>query len=208
MGLFEAVVVIYLREIFYPAGFYFPLKEIPLRFLSIEIAREISTIIMLIAISIIAGKNLLEKFCYFIYSFSIWDIFYYVWLKVTLNWPSSLFNYDILFLIPVPWVAPVLAPVICCITMIFIGIGMLYVYEKNGAIPHIKFSDLILILSGGIIIIISFVVDYISWVARGNRVDQFVPVKYYWGLLITGNLLALISFLRVYLRNKTVRKLL
>ena len=100
MGFVEAAVVVYLREIIYPEGFCFPLKEIPSNLLFVETAREVATIIMLIAIALLAGRTLDEKISYFLYSFGIWDIFYYIWLKVTLNWPPSLLTKDILFLIP------------------------------------------------------------------------------------------------------------
>lgn len=206
MGFLEAVVVIYLREIFYPAGFYFPLKEIPINLFLVEIFREISTIIMLVVISVIAGKNLLERFCFFIYSFAIWDIFYYIWLKVTLNWPSSLLTYDILFLIPVPWIAPVLAPVICCFSMVFIAFGCLYMNEKLDIKFNLKRFDLLLIFFGVLLVLISFINDFTMFIISGGNINQFVPTGYYWFLLIIGNILAVFPFLRIYFHNKVIIK--
>jgi len=63
MGFLEAAVVVYLREIIYPEGFCFLLKEIPLNLFFVELGREAATIIMLVTIAIISGKTLLERFC-------------------------------------------------------------------------------------------------------------------------------------------------
>jgi len=65
MGFLEAAVVVYLREIIYPQGFCFPLKNIPLSLFFVELGRETSTIVMLITIGIIAGRTLIEKISYF-----------------------------------------------------------------------------------------------------------------------------------------------
>ena len=101
MGFFEAAVVVYLRQLYYPGGFSFPLKIMALGELSIEYLREFSTLIMLFSLAIVAGRNFYERFSYFLLCFGIWDIFYYVWLKVLLDWPQSLLTWDILFLIPI-----------------------------------------------------------------------------------------------------------
>ena len=78
MGFLEGIVVIYLRELYYPQGFDFPLKLMPPELVSIEWIREITTLIMLAAVGIIAGKNNLQRLMYFLFAFGVWDIFYYV----------------------------------------------------------------------------------------------------------------------------------
>lgn len=77
--------------------------------------------------------------------------FYYVFLKLTLNWPQSLLTWDILFLIPVPWVGPVLAPVICSLTMILISCTIVFT-EEQGYIVTMKVWDWVLMLLGAFII--------------------------------------------------------
>ena len=59
----------------------------PISTILIEYGREFSTIVMLVVIGYLSGKTRIERFFYFIFCFGIWDIFYYVWLKVFLNWP-------------------------------------------------------------------------------------------------------------------------
>ncbi len=85
MGALEAIVVVYLREIYYPQGFEFPLILLSPKIFFVECLRELSTIVMLIMVGVIAGKNSLQRFSYFLFAFAVWDIFYYVWLKVLLN---------------------------------------------------------------------------------------------------------------------------
>lgn len=44
MGFLEAAVVVYLRQLYYPAGFTFPLQSMALPALKIEFLRELATI--------------------------------------------------------------------------------------------------------------------------------------------------------------------
>ena len=99
MGFAEAAVVVYLRAIYYPEGFSFPLKILTDYKIMIEVLREIATLFMLLSVAFFAGRKFWERFAYFILPFGIWDIFYYIWLKVLIDWPSSMFDWDILFLI-------------------------------------------------------------------------------------------------------------
>ncbi len=128
-GLVEAVVVVYLRGLYYPEGFVFPLKLIQQSHLVAELTREFCTIVMLIAVGALAGISRWQKFSYFIIAFGVWDIFYYIWLKVLINWPLSLTDWDILFLIPLPWIGPVIAPVLISALMIAAGIMILHKEE-------------------------------------------------------------------------------
>ena len=77
--------------------------------------------IMLLTVGILAGRNWRSRLGYAAIAFGVWDIFYYVFLKVMCNWPHSLFDWDILFLLPLPWWGPVLAPVSIAALMILWG---------------------------------------------------------------------------------------
>jgi len=130
-GLVEAVVVFYLLIHFYPEGFYPPLKIISKRILYIEVIREVATAVMLVAIGIIAGRTRFAKFGAFMVSFGVWDIFYYFWLYVLIDWPTSFLDWDVLFLIPVPWMGPVLAPLL--VSLGLTGCGMwIFLQEERG----------------------------------------------------------------------------
>ena len=75
MGFLEATVVVYLRQLYYPQGFNFPLQSIAMPIFKFELLREIATIVMLCGISIIAGKTLHSRFAFFMLNFAVWDIF-------------------------------------------------------------------------------------------------------------------------------------
>jgi hypothetical protein len=77
---------------------------------------------MLAAIALAVARNARQWTAAFAIAFGVWDIVFYACLKLLLGWPASLFTWDILFLIPVPWVGPVIAPVLVSLTMIAAGI--------------------------------------------------------------------------------------
>ena len=125
-GYIEATVVVYLRGLFYPAGFVFPIADFvsmagAKKILLIEIGREIATLVLVFTASYLLGRDLPRRIAYFLSIFAVWDIFYYIWLKVLLDWPASITDWDVLFLIPITWAGPVLAPVITSLTMLLIA---------------------------------------------------------------------------------------
>ena len=189
MAYLESAIVVYLRELYYPNGFTFPLKLIPDKILLIELGREFATIIMLLTVAIIAGRVFAERVCYFLFSFGVWDIFYYIWLKVFINWPDSLFTDDLLFLIPVPWISPVLAPILVSIVFIAFSVSTLKKIEFG---LNIKFDKInfVLILLGVALILISFVWNF------EKRLNSVSPVEFMWIVFICGLVLMSIGLFR------------
>jgi hypothetical protein len=126
MAHFEGVVVVYLRKalgMLDSESNRESLDKIPRRFLTIEMTREVATIIMLLVIADISGNTLFEKGIFFLWTFAFWDLFYYGSLYILIRWPESLKTIDVLFLIPKPWIAPVWIPVtISSLTIIVIAI--------------------------------------------------------------------------------------
>src|SRR6478609_10145378 len=155
MAALESAVVVYLRALYYPDGFTVVMKLIDQKILLIEIAREAATVVMLLGVGWLAGKNLKDRFAYFLLSFAVWDIFYYLWLKVFINWPSSVFEWDILFLIPFTWLGPVLAPVICSVTMILLAAVILRTSDVK--ISNLSMSMLVI---GSLLILYTYLCDY------------------------------------------------
>lgn len=203
-GFLEAIVVVYLRKIYYPEGFSFPLTLLDPTMIKIEIVREFSTIVMLATIGWILGKKFGERFSFFIFTFAVWDIFYYIGLKIFLNWPESLLTWDVLFLIPITWVGPVLAPIICSLGMISIALVYIYLVEKNNK-PKFTIFQIALILIGVLIIIYTFIYDYFMLMTENNFwndlanltekqefwdvIQNYVPQKFNWFLFSIGCLL-------------------
>lgn len=126
MGFMEGVIVFYLRllpitqnSLSLPAAPHFP-REI----LFVEQLREIATIVMLVVVALLAGKNNWQRLFVFIFIFSIWDLIYYSSLYWLAHWPTSLFEMDVVFLIPIQWMFPVYFPV-----FIFIVLALFSAYK-------------------------------------------------------------------------------
>jgi hypothetical protein len=210
MGFLETSVVVYLRTLMYPAGFSFPLAPIPESLAVTEIIREAATIVMLIGAGVMAGKTFITRFAYFIYAFAIWDIFYYVFLKLLLNWPDSWFTWDILFLLPLVWVGPVLAPVITSLTMIGFCVVILYKSAEKPNI-YIDWKNWVLLVIGSLILIISFAWDYSTFILKTNSFSHiwtipnkellelsrdYIPQTFNWLLFWLGESVILATIVR------------
>jgi hypothetical protein len=206
MAVLEGAVVVYLRELYYSGGFTVAFREMPPGVIYVELLRELATLIMLLSIGWLAGQTKQERFAWFLYSFAVWDIFYYIWLKVFIDWPLSLLDWDILFLLPVTWLGPVLAPLICSLTMIALSLFILF-----GELQCIKFRmtkiSWILIISGAVVIYASFTKDYTIMIVQNGfykdpghilqnpsfieMAKTFVPATFSWILFLFGELLIL-----------------
>lgn len=155
MGYFESVVVLYLRDIFGIHGSEIPTGANLIRTLRIEVIREAATIVMLIALGWLSGRSATTRIAFFLVAFAIWDLCYYLFLEILLGWPESLFTWDILFLIPLPWTAPVLAPIICSLTMLLLAF-LIFNGEQRAAPIRLAHLDTALIVGGAILELGSF----------------------------------------------------
>lgn len=195
MGFLESAVVIYIREMYYPAGFNFPLVDIKRNIVAVELWRELATIIMLAAIGYLTGKTKAQRFVFFLFSFGVWDIFYYVFLKIFLNWPASVFTWDILFLLPVPWIGPVLAPCLVSLSMIGLTFLVLWLESKNHEV-RFKIKHHLVLAGGCLIIIGTFVIDYLQLLFLGKNnlapekmlvvFKHYEPTHYNWSFFVIG----------------------
>jgi hypothetical protein len=204
----EGAVVVYLREIFYGGSFYFPIavnwdngKYVANHLMNIEIIREAATIVMLAAIGCLSGKNNWQKFSFFMIAFGVWDIFFYIWLKVMVNWPANLMTWDILFLIPLPWVAPVIAPVFISLAMLAAGSLIIYFDEKGYEI-RFAWYDWGIVLGCGILMIISFCWDWKNIVRYPDGIERSgIPNPFLWGLYLPAYFLSVCWFVISLFRN-------
>ena len=218
MGFLETAVVLYLRKLYYPTGFAFPLKGfIDPAILGIEWIREFSTIIMLLCLGYLVGKKAYEKFAYFLYAFAIWDIFYYVFLKAVLNWPESFLTGDILFMVPWPWVGPVITPLLCSLLMIA-GAFLIIKFQDEGRKTYLDLTEWILLGLGGSLILYTWLSDYFQVIISGgfakdfftlannpqlyNLLSSYIPANYNWQVYILGITLSAIAVIKFYARIK------
>ena len=205
-GYVEAAVVVYLRTICDPLRselFYdvchdavFPLPSLEQLYaagpdyiclLQTELGRELATLVMLGTVGITIGRTFREWLAGFVIVFGVWDIFYYVFLKVLIGWPASLWTWDILFLLPVPWVAPVIAPVLVSVSMIVAG-GVTLWRESRGRPVHCGRLDCALIFIGGLLVIIAFCWDFRHSAAGGW------PHPFNWPLFAFGEATGMVGF--------------
>jgi len=204
LAYIEAAVVVYLRAIFYPEGFDFPLPEFGsssswMAFLTIEIGREAATLVVLLSSSYLIGSNFRSRLAFFLTLFAIWDVFYYVWLKVLLNWPASIMDWDILFLIPSPWAGPVLAPVIISATMLLMALAILY-REGHGRPLRLTRPCIVGFVSISIVLIGMF-----CW-AGMHITEAGYKSCFSWPVFAGGELLGVALFLVCYLRSDRQHK--
>ncbi|MBN1817596.1 MAG: hypothetical protein JW828_09550 [Sedimentisphaerales bacterium] len=150
----ESSVVVYLRALFYPDGFAFPIADFTsmegaLRFLLTEIGREAATVVLIFTGAGLMAGSFRRRLAYFLIIFAVWDIFYYIWLKVLLDWPASLLDWDILFLIPTVWAGPVLAPLLTSAVMLWVA--ALLLRDKTLVIPGARWIGIAACIAGIVI---------------------------------------------------------
>lgn len=197
-GYVEAAVVVYLRALDEPiraklfAGVphdeVFPLLPISAwgehgsigrHIIVTELGRELATLIMLATIALAHASNFRQWLAGFLISFGVWDIFYYIFLRVLIGWPASLWTWDILFLLPAPWVGPVITPVLLALGMIAAGVEMLR-REAGGRPVSLGWIEGSLMLLGAVVTIVAF-----CWEAKAIAA-QAMPASFNWPLYLVG----------------------
>lgn len=197
----ESAVVVYLRVIFYPDGFTFPLPNL-LDFenagkflLPTEIGREAATLVLILTACILFGRNRQQRFAYFLAIFAVWDIFYYIWLKVILDWPASIMDWDILFLIPTYWASAVIYPVIMSIIMLAFAVLIL---RRDAIGKPIKVTpiDWLVFVAAAVIVVVSFCTP-------GRHIaDPDYKAYFYWPIFALGAASAVAIFAKCLIKNK------
>ncbi|MGH7600938.1 MAG: hypothetical protein ACREOI_31660 [bacterium] len=182
MAWVESAVVVYLRTL---VDRIEPYQSNPLPIVNdlvaAELVRELATLVMLFAVGWLAGNTKRTRLGYSLIAFGVWDIFYYIFLKIITGWPQSIFDWDILFLLPLPWWGPVIAPVIIAAMMIVFG-TLVTQFE-----PSVWPSRRAWIFSwGGVVLaLLVFMSDAIRAVDGGiESVRTVLPVWFNWPVFI------------------------
>ncbi len=185
MALLEAAVVTYLRTFLDRVDPYQPSPlPAPAWLMRIEIAREAATLVMLGTVSWLAGRSLRARFGYFLMAFGVWDIFYYLFLAPMSGWPRSLLDWDVLFLIPLPWWGPVLAPV-CIAALMAIGGTMITQFGERESTLWPGRMWWALSLAGALLALYVFMADALhapEW--SEEALAAILPVSFNWMLFI------------------------
>lgn len=145
-----------------------------------EVVRELATLLMLATVGILAGKKFKSRLGYFLIAFGTWDIFYYAFLKILTGWPHSMADWDILFLIPLPWWGPVWAPVSIALLMICWGT----LVTQNEALEFPGWKICALNFLGGVTALYVFMADAIQVALVGGSHRRMLPVAFDWPLFV------------------------
>lgn len=193
-GYLEAAVVVYLRMIYYPDGFAFPVALLVDRILGVELGRELATLVMLWAVAWLAGRSGWERFGAFAFLFGVWDIVFYATLWLTLGWPESLLTWDVLFLIPLVWTGPVITALLVAGCLVTAG-ALLMWRAANGIQPFRPWWVWAGATAALGLLLYSFMANH--GVVRGNGVpDAFPWVPYVLGLILGWGVFVLAFFAR------------
>jgi hypothetical protein len=185
MAWVEAAVVVYLRTMINRIQPYQP-EPLPVSagLGQVELVREAATLVMLLAAGWLAGRTRRGRLAYAAAAFGIWDILYYVFLKVITGWPASPLDWDILFLLPLPWWGPVLAPVSIAALMI-VGGTLVARFEAWPRPLWPGRAAWALGLAGAVLALYTFMADAIRAAPEGMQAIRLVlPAAFNWPLFL------------------------
>jgi hypothetical protein len=200
MAWLEAAVVFYLRTL---VGRLEPWQPDPLpaaeRIAPVELARELATLIMLLAVGGLAGRDWRTRLGYAMLAFGVWDIAYYGCLKVICGWPRSLLDWDVLFLIPLPWWGPVLAPMVIAALMILWGTAATQ-FEPPRASRLPAWTAWLACALGVALALYVFMADTLRVAHQGvDAVRAVLPERFNWPLFLVAVALMTVPVARVAL---------
>jgi hypothetical protein len=161
-GWNEASTVVYLREIYLRVGntvvsYPFALVSLSTRLIAIEVVREACTIVMLGTVGWLAGRRWADRIGAFLLLFGSWDLIYYAVLRLLVGWPGSLATWDVLFLIPLPWVGPVWAPATVAAIFIMTGSYLFWTPERPRLYGK---KDIALLLASTLVVVGAFLAEW------------------------------------------------
>lgn len=187
-GVVEAAIVGELRWLLDPRGTLFPAVVLPPELLRVEQAREMATILVLAAAAWLASSGATARLAAFLVAFGVWDLAYYAALRVWLGWPRDAREWDVLFLVPVPWFGPVWAPLVVASTMVGCG-GIVLVRSMRGRPFGVRPLHAAAAVAGGALVTASFL---------GTAPEP--PARYPWELLLLGEAVGIAAFLDAWRR--------
>lgn len=185
MAWLEAAVVVYLRRLYYPDD---PLTLFPMRVwrssdLLVEIGREAATIVMILAVALLAVSGKTRRTAAFLFVFGLWDLSYYLWLKLALGWPVGWTDWDILFLIPWAWLAPWFTPAVAALLFALWG-GTVLASAKETVVPR---RAALLAVAGLTLMLASFLEPALPLLGQSpEAAARFVPARFLWALYLPG----------------------
>ena len=181
MAWVEAACVVYLRTLVHRLDPYqatpMPAVDFPA---ATELVREAATLVMLASVGWLAGRSWRSRFGSFALAFGVWDIFYYLFLRILVGWPQTFFDWDVLFLLPLPWWGPVLAPILISVLLIALG-SFMTVQDLDGSSPRARRLYWVGFFAGILLALYVFMEQSIRDVAQGGKgLAELVPTRFNW----------------------------
>lgn len=185
MAYLEVVIVVFMERM-YPAPTnesIFPISMVHSDHL-IEFFREICTMAMLVCAAVLAERrSVLRTFAAFVFLFGVWDLWYYAFLKIILQWPTSWLSFDLLFFIPTPWVGPWSAAALIALLFGVWGGAIINAVSEY----KVRVHSVIGFCLGGGLCLYSFLQPVLEYGVQ--NFGTFVPQTFLWPVFITGYLL-------------------
>ena len=181
MAWVESAVVNYLRTLVNRIDPYQP-NPLPIStgLGNAELVRELATLVMLYSVGWLAGSTSRTRLGYAAFAFGVWDILYYVFLRVMTGWPRSLSDWDILFLIPLPWWGPVWAPVSIALLMILWGTLTTQCGQRE-PFPTTGWKSAASGAAGAALALLVFMADAIRIAGQGSSaLRTMLPARFHW----------------------------
>jgi len=186
MAFMEAAVVVYLSRIYGISDLLLQVPPFDPQIARIESGRELASLVILLSFGWVAGQSLQSRLGFAFIAFGVWDISYYLWLKVFIGWPITLLDPDLLFLIPLPWWGPVIAPVLISLLMI-IGGTMVVIRNDQGHVIRFRILEAITLLVGILAMLFAFMQDALSILpANPSLLSQLKPSQFNWVVFLVG----------------------
>jgi hypothetical protein len=199
MGFFEAAVVVYLLHLQSLGEFAALAHPFESHVLLTEVLREAASLGMITSVACLATTGLVARLGIASLVFGLWDIFYYVFLRLLVGFPESLLTWDVLFLIPTPWVGPVLAPILVSIALCVGGVHA-FVRHVGGQASLPSGWHWVMAVAGALIVIVSFTMD-----TPADFDGSDFPQRFRWEVFLAGLAIALTAYLAWAFRRPTAR---
>ena len=184
MAYIESAVVVYLRALYGIDDLLRDLPPLPDQYTLIEVGREAATLVMLATVGWIAGRRWQDRIGYAVFAFGAWDILYYAWLVVFIGWPGGLLDWDILFLIPLPWWGPVLSPMLIA-SLLVAGGALAVVRAERDQVLGFTPVDWGVAAGGAVLALYLFMADALRALPGGiEAVSQARPTQFNWPLFL------------------------
>lgn len=186
MAYVEAAAVVYLRRVLGVKDLIRDMAPFDPQIARIETGRELATLIMILALGWAMGRSRQSRLGYAAFAFGIWDIFYYVWLRILVGWPLSVLEPDVLFLIPLPWWGPVITPILIALLAV-IGGAWAVVQDEWGFSIQPGPARWAIFMAGVGASLYAFMADALGALpASAETLGRLKPTQFLWPVYLAG----------------------